>query len=210
MEPGRTYALEIDMHVTSWVFPRGHRIRLAVNNAQWPMIWPTPYPMTTRLHLGGENPTRIILPVVPHADRPRPNFPPPAEDPKLPGHHSNESELSSPSGYAEVSTVKRDFRSGTTTVVLRNGGGGAYPWGSGSYSEIITYEGRDDRPDIASVSSEYERTFRLEGRLLTWQGLLLFRSDRSNFYYTYTRRLLRDGGLVREKTWEEVIERDHQ
>ena len=30
----------------------GHRIRLAVTNAQFPMIWPTPYAMTTTLHLG--------------------------------------------------------------------------------------------------------------------------------------------------------------
>ena len=36
------------------------------------------------------------------------------------------------------------------------------------------------------------------------------RSDRKNFYYTYTRRLLQDGELVREKTWGEVMERDHQ
>ena len=41
------------MHFTSWVFPKGHRIRVAVNNAQWPMIWPTPYPMTTTLAIGG-------------------------------------------------------------------------------------------------------------------------------------------------------------
>ena len=82
LEPGRVYDLEIDMHFTSWVFPKGHSIRLAVNNAQWPMAWPTPYPMTTSLHLGGENPTRVVLPVVPHADRPRPSFLAPAEDPK--------------------------------------------------------------------------------------------------------------------------------
>jgi putative CocE/NonD family hydrolase len=210
LKPGRVYPLEIDMHFTSWVFPKGHSIRLAVNNAQWPMIWPSPYPMTTSLQLGGESPTRVVLPVVPHADRPRPSFLPPAEDPELPGYRSIESELASPSGYAEVSTLERDPRNRTTTVLLRNGGGSEYPWGSGSYSEVITYEGQDDHPDTPSVSSEYETTFRLEDRLLTWQGLLSFKSDRENFYYTYTRRLLQDGELVREKTWDEVIERDHQ
>ena len=49
---GPAFSLEIEMHFTSWVFPKGHRMRLAVSNAQWPMIWPTPYPMTTSLHLG--------------------------------------------------------------------------------------------------------------------------------------------------------------
>ena len=51
--PGKAYSFDVDMHFTSWVFPKGHRIRLSVGNAQWPMFWPTPYAMTTRLHLGG-------------------------------------------------------------------------------------------------------------------------------------------------------------
>ena len=42
LEPGEVFPLEIEMHFTSWVFPKGHRLRLAVSNAQWPMIWPTP------------------------------------------------------------------------------------------------------------------------------------------------------------------------
>ena len=44
------------------------------------MIWPTPYPMTTTLHLGGASGTRLVLPVVPPADRPRPVFAPPEKD----------------------------------------------------------------------------------------------------------------------------------
>ena len=55
--PGQVYELDIEMQFTSWVFPKGHRIRIAVSNSQWPMFWPTPHPMTSQLHLGGE--TRI-------------------------------------------------------------------------------------------------------------------------------------------------------
>ena len=33
LEPGKFYALDITMHLTSWVFPNGHRIRLAISNA---------------------------------------------------------------------------------------------------------------------------------------------------------------------------------
>jgi putative CocE/NonD family hydrolase len=40
--------LPLDLHITSWVFPRGHRIRLAISNAMWPMIWPTPHPRRPR------------------------------------------------------------------------------------------------------------------------------------------------------------------
>jgi predicted acyl esterase len=51
--PGAEVALDIEMHFTSWVFPAGHRMRLVVSNAQWPMIWPTPGAMSTTLRLGG-------------------------------------------------------------------------------------------------------------------------------------------------------------
>ena len=64
-------ALPLELHVTSWVFPRGHRIRLAVSNAMWPMIWPTPSPATAELRLGPAG-TRLVLPVIPAAECPWP------------------------------------------------------------------------------------------------------------------------------------------
>ena len=60
------------------------------------------------------------------------------------------------------------------------------------------------------MSSEYERAFEVEGRRLKWQGLFTFKSDLKNFYYTYTRRLFENDQLIREKSWDDVIERDHQ
>ena len=53
--PGKIYPLSLDLHLASWVFPKGHRIRVAVSNALWPMNWPTPYPMTTSVMLGADS-----------------------------------------------------------------------------------------------------------------------------------------------------------
>jgi hypothetical protein len=50
----------------------------------------------------------------------------------------------------------------------------------------------------------------LPGRELVWEAKLEFRSDRDSFHYDYTRRLLENGNLVREKTWHDVIPRDFQ
>ena len=121
LEPGQIYPLEIEMHFTSWVFPKGHLIRLAINNAQWPMIWPTPYSMTTSLSLCGKNPTRLVLPVVPHEDRPKPDFLPPAKDPSLPGYR--DLGWASGGGHAWISTVDRDMRRGITKIVSKSSGG---------------------------------------------------------------------------------------
>ena len=54
LEPGKFYSLDIEMHLTTWVFPKGHRVRLSVSNALWPMVLSTPYKMITSLRLGKE------------------------------------------------------------------------------------------------------------------------------------------------------------
>ncbi len=81
--PGKTYSLSFDLHLASWVFPKGHRIRVAVSNALWPMNWPTPYPMTTSVTLGGDLGSRITLPRVPlrGPSAPQPASPEPVEEP---------------------------------------------------------------------------------------------------------------------------------
>lgn len=208
LAPGRRVTLDVEMHFTSWVFPKGHRIRLAVSNAQWPMFWPTPYPMKTALHLGGREPTRLVLPVVPHAQRPRPRFKPPEPDLPLEGFSSLDGGTNS--GYGEIASIHRNPRSGTTEVIATNASGMKYPWGTQRFTESITHETQDERPEATSVRGEHSSTVELPDRTLRWETRTTFRSDRENFHYTFLRRLLRDGQLVREKTWEETIPRDFQ
>jgi putative CocE/NonD family hydrolase len=208
IEPGEVFDLEIEMHFTSWVFPPGHRIRFAVANAQWPMLWPTPFPMTTSLRLGGSAGSKVMLPVVPSGDRPSPSFLSPEEDAELPGYEYLDDGTTS--GYGEISSVDRNPQTGEVRVTATNGGGIRYPWGTERYRESIVHETRDDHPEATSVRGQYWMEVELEDRVLTWQGDLHFRSDAENFYYTYTRRLSRNGELLREKTWQDTIPRDHQ
>ena len=208
LEPGRPVALEIEMHFTSWVFPKGHRLRFAVNNAQWPMLWPTPYPMTTALRLGGDEPTALRIPVVPESGRSKPDFLPPEENPRLPGFESLDA--GNVSGYGEISSVDRNPQTGTTTVTATNASGSRYPWGTEHFEETITHEVNDAHPETASVRGDYRTTVELEDRTLVWESKMSFRSDLKNFYYDYTRRLLKDGELVRESNWQDTIPRDHQ
>ena len=206
--PGQSVSLDIEMHFTSWVFQKGHRIRLSIGNSQWPMFWPSPHPATTTLHLGGENPSRLILPVVPFEKRPKPAFLPSAEDPLLPGYRSlDEGNIS---GYGEIAEVVRNHPGKSTRVVALNGGAYQFPWGIERNWETITHETRDEHPEATSILGEHRTTVELKDRTLTWEGRTSFRSDLKNFYYSYTRRLLRDGELVREKTWEDTIPRDYQ
>ncbi len=203
--PGEPFELDIEMHFTSWVFAKGHRLRLAVNNAQWPMLWPTPEPMTTELKLGA---SRLTLPVVPFEERPVPDYLPPAENPVYAGVESIESGTTS--GYGEISSVERNPRTGTVVAKATNEGGTRYPWGTERSHETIRYEINDHAPADAQVQGTHRMEVELPGRRLVWDAELSFRSDRENFHYSYRRRLTENGKPVREKTWTRTIPRDYQ
>ena len=204
--PGEPFELDIEMHFTSWVFPKGHRIRLAINNAQWPMLWPTPQLMTTQLRLGA---SKLSLPVVPFEKRPVPDFLPPAkDDPQYAGVESLEG--GTVSGYGEISSVERNPQTGTVVAKATNSNGTRYPWGTERIQETIRYEINDNAPADAGVTGTHRMEVELPGRTLIWDAELTFRSDRENFLYTYRRRLTENGKLVREKTWRETIPRDYQ
>ena len=83
------------------------------------------------------------------------------------------------------------------------------PWAKIKYWEDIIHTAQDNSPAKASVTGKTRYAIELENRIVTLEGDLSFTSDRENFYYIYTRRALKNGKLIREKTWKETIPRDH-
>jgi len=190
------------------------------------MIWPTPYPMTTTLSLGGTSPTRLILPVIPAvgaaaakgaadvgaspfaaaAPTGAPRFLPPEPDPSLDGF--GVLETGTASGYGEIESIERDAARGGAKVVATNGGGTRYPWGTERNTESIRHETSDLHPETTSVIGDYRTEITLKDRVLVFEARLTFKSNRDTFFYTYVRRLLENGVLVRERTWTDAIPRD--
>ena len=185
--------------------PKGHRIRLAVNNAMWPMLWPTPEPMTTQLQLG-----HLAAHVAGRAVREAPGAGLPAarEGPgvRRGGVDRERHDL----------RLRRDLLRGPQSADRHRGRQGdqrlrtRYPWGTEQVLETIRYEINDRAPADATVTGTHRMEVELPGRTLVWDAELTFRSDRENFFYTYRRRLTENGKPVREKTWNETIPRDYQ
>ncbi len=210
IQPGKLFPLTINLHFTSWVFAPGHRIRFAVNNAQWPMLWPTPYPMTTQLAIGGRTGSRFILPIAPKPHLPPPDYLPPAEtgNDSLPGFAVlNEG---STSGFGEISSVNHNPQTGEHTVTVTNQSAQSYPWGTEHYQEKIEHKVTDDHPESASVHTTNRFQVDVTGRNIVWQAESNFHSDKDNFYYDYQRRLYENGVLLRERSWNTAIPRDFQ
>jgi uncharacterized protein len=204
LEPGKVYSLDIEMHLTSWVFPKGHRIRLSISNALWPVVLPTPYAMTTSLELGGNNGSHLVLPVVPvHGAAPSDFSPPQPSEGRT---DIKEEGFPWPGEW----TVERDQANHKAMVRWRGKDSYQFPWGKETDYESLIYDADDAHPETSSVRGEAKSIFELQGPVLTWQGHLSITTDQRNFYYKYTRELLKDGQMVKQKTWEETIPRDHQ
>ena len=62
LEPGRRYRVRVQLNDVAHAFPAGHRIRLALSNAYWPTVWPSPEPVTLTLATGVST---LALPVRP-------------------------------------------------------------------------------------------------------------------------------------------------
>ncbi|MFI5415652.1 MAG: hypothetical protein ACHQ16_08440, partial [Candidatus Lutacidiplasmatales archaeon] len=192
--------------------PKGHRIRLSVSNAQWPMLWPTPFAATTSLYLGPEG-SSLVIPVVPPggSNLPAPSYLPiPEKETTLPGYESLTMET--PSAYGEISSIDRNPRTGKATGVATNESAHRYPWGEQRYTEKFTHQAENGNPEKTSVRGDYaiEVKVKATGRILRWESVVVFSSDRENFRYQGTRKLYENGKLLREKSWDRSIPRDFQ
>ncbi len=63
--PNEIYAIDVQLMCAGYRYSPGHVIRVVVTNAEFPVVWPSPYPMTTTLYTGGDQPSFIALPVLP-------------------------------------------------------------------------------------------------------------------------------------------------
>jgi predicted acyl esterase len=73
--PGERYRVRLKLNDCGATFPAGHRIRLALSTAYWPMVWPAPHDATVTI-LGGAldlparppRPEDAALPTLPAAE----------------------------------------------------------------------------------------------------------------------------------------------
>jgi hypothetical protein len=62
LEPGRRYKIRLQLNDIAYAFPPGHRLRLAISTAYWPIAWPAPERFAVTLQ-GGDG--VLVLPVRP-------------------------------------------------------------------------------------------------------------------------------------------------
>ncbi|MQA02358.1 MAG: CocE/NonD family hydrolase [Streptosporangiales bacterium] len=111
LQPGERYRVRFPLHAIGYSVPKGHRLRVALAPACWPMVWPSPRSARVIVHFPG---SAIHLPVRARGADARVPFAP--AERLRPFEHE-------PIKPPDVGTVTRDLATGKTTVVYQNGGG---------------------------------------------------------------------------------------
>lgn len=63
LTPGEPVTVTVPLKVVGYTLPPGHRWRIAISPTHWPMVWPSPRPVTLTLFTGESS--RLSLPVRP-------------------------------------------------------------------------------------------------------------------------------------------------
>lgn len=205
LEPGRFYDVRVVLNACGHRFPPGHRIRVSIGTAYWPIVWPAPYPATLSIDTSAST---VELPVRHASADAQVTFEPPAHGPMTPVT------VIDPGSVRRLSI--QNHVSGENTYITE-GIGGLFGEGIVRLEDIDLQVAhslkreltiRDDDP----LSAHYVLTQSYEMGREGWRTLIDtradMRSDRENFYLTGTLTARLNGDRVAERRWNVTIARD--
>ncbi|MCF8091389.1 MAG: CocE/NonD family hydrolase [Desulfotignum sp.] len=199
MVPGTVYELEIDIDATGWIFEKGHRIRLSVANADWPNLWPTPEPGTSRIFWGKVRPSRLELPVVPDTGS--------AAAPRFaPSSMVRHPHLASP--CPPVWEVCTDVLSGRTRVRLQVDA-------VSRLTETTVFEKKAHgefqvhprHPALASGQGKHLQQLKSDGGCITAESEVWVQGGKTHFQVIINLIVQVNGSTIFSRKWVESIER---
>jgi hypothetical protein len=134
----------VQLNEIGHVFPAGHRLRVAVSTAYWPIVWPSPRPVRLLVHAGG---SRLLLPVRgKQAGDAAIAFAPPVK-----GRATPQVTLQGP---RQERTITRDVQTGEVVYTILRDEGRALTEETGietGFSKKVVYRIRPEDPTSARV-----------------------------------------------------------
>lgn len=197
--PGEEVEVRVALDQIAYRLPEGHRLRVAVSSAYWPMLWPAPRAATLVL-TGGT----LELPVRPPAAGPEWSFPEPEAAPpeRTVAHRAP----------AHVRRSETDQRSGFVTLVIEDDFGLTEHLDHGMISGGIARERWEIHPDdplsargTTHWTQEHRRgdwRVRTETHAAMW-------SDATTFHLTARIEAYEGDRLVHARDVTRAVPRDH-
>ncbi|MGB3245274.1 MAG: CocE/NonD family hydrolase [Sulfitobacter sp.] len=199
LAPGVAQDLTLDLDHIAYRVPAGHRLRVAISTAYWPLVWPSPKQTNLTLVSG-----QIALPQRPTGGGDEYTFPPPTaaapwETETLRAEH-------------HIRRQETDMATGIVSLVIQDDFGKVRDSDHGIISGSIARERWDIHPDdplsargTCHWSDEIERG---EIRLRTETHSHMW-SDATHFHLTARLEAYENDALIYERDVEDIIARHH-
>ena len=198
LNPGQLCDVEVPLDHIAYRVPKGHRIRVAISSAYWPLIWPSPETAELKLTDG-----EITIPYRSGSDRDEWSFPPPdAEDPW------QVNQLRSATNARRVQT---DMTSGTVELIIEDDFGLVQDAEHGLISGGTAYEKWSIHPDdplSARGNCHWVQEMQRESVRLRTETSCEMWSDQKFFYLRATLDAFENDVKIFSKSEEEEIRRD--
>ncbi|MEX0280631.1 MAG: CocE/NonD family hydrolase [Arenibacterium sp.] len=199
MPPHQTQEVVLSLDHIAYNIPKGHRLRLAVSNAYWPLIWPSPETGTLTVTAG-----HLDVPSRPVAAGTEWTFPPPDSDTPWQTETLREARNSR--------RVETDLKTGAVHLIIEDDFGKLRDSDHGLISGSIAREKWSIHPDdplCASGSCHWSDELEREDIRLRTEARCEMWSDQSNFYLRAKIEAFENDMLVYDREEEDVIARDH-
>lgn len=200
LTPGEVYSVELFLDQIAYHLPKGHRLRLAISTAYWPLIWPSPESATVTIHSG-----TVEIPLRDGATRTEDEWK--FEDPV--GAPAWRVEALRPSSYSRVTTS--DPETGFMTIEIDEDSGEnrdlEHGLISGSWFKERFYIHPDD-PLSAKATAEWEQTGGRVDQMWRTHVFAEMSSDKTHFHTTARIEAYREGELIFDNNFEDRVLRN--
>jgi putative CocE/NonD family hydrolase len=198
LEPGRIEEVRVPLRAAGYRFAPGHRIRLSIASAYWPVLWPSPYPGVLTVH---QRESRIVLPTIPpgSGSLPTPEF------------------KTSPPGLDEVGTstseppawrIAEDVIAGTVTVSTHEADETVLPDGTALWTgESIEMTASDSDPAHSRLADRIVYRLDQDGHRVDVRAGGETTSTETDFRMTVDLEVDLDGAPFFRRSWDETIPR---
>jgi hypothetical protein len=203
LEPGKRYRVKVQLNDIAHAFPKGHRIRLTVQNNCWPHVLPSPVPVTLNLFTGAST---LDLPVRPRQQgdkRLKPFAKPETAAPMAtatarPYHRERRLSRDFVTGETLVEVVKDRGEHLLSDIDLTFGGGGRE-----------RYWVRDGDPLSARAEVTYRLTLRRDDDYdVRIETTFAVSATQSDFLLTSHAEAFERGVRVWTRSWDETVPRE--
>ncbi|MEO0327915.1 MAG: CocE/NonD family hydrolase [Pseudomonadota bacterium] len=197
LKPGEAVEVEFALDQIAYRVPQGHRLRVAVSNAYWPLIWPSPEPCEVTIYSGS-----VEIPVRPTADGDEWQFQEPEGSPAW------DREILRPASHNR--NIFSDPETGETVTEINCDNGEDRDLAHGLISGSWTKERwsiHPNDPNSALCEIKWEQTGGRDDAMWRTESSSKMWSDKENFYFTAHLRCWLNDALFFEKEHRDTVER---